>query len=207
MQEWKKEYLNVLKYRKKLFEKDFGIKLHETFDPIRWIRGYRIKKPEIRWDNFKYYEEENSSTKKCEAIDIWMLVYSELDEDKDYMFRIKYKPYGRDKTFYPYEYEHCCDDTFSWGISGVRLHCKHLYGVLVFIDENVIPKHLKIRIAKTTFRPNQKFLSQAQKIVDSREKVPQKLELIFDLMSDELSLKEGYYLKRLNKRLEYLKKV
>jgi len=202
MQEWKKEYLRVLEYEKGLFEKEFRIPLSRKFSPDRWVRGtinYFLKEPEVIWSNIKYCGSG------CNTIDIWLRIFSEKDTNKDYAFRIKYRFYSQNGLYYPYEWEHSCDDTFSLGTSSINLCCKHLYTGLLFIDKRLRGECEKI--AESTFIPNQNFLSHAREIIYSRREASEKLSLLFNLMKKELSLEEGRKLAVLNKRIEYLRKV
>jgi len=197
MQEWKREYIERLDYEKRLFEKEFHIKLSAKFDPARWVRSYFLREPQVRWSNIQ------DCGSNCNAIDLWFIVFSERDVNKDYALRMKYKLYKQ--IYYPYEWEHSCDDTFSWETSNVRLYCKHLYAVLLFIDKNLLEKCKNM--AESTFVPNERFLFDAKKIVYSKEKAPEKVSQIFGLMKEELTLNEGYKLERLNRRIDYLRKV
>ena len=205
MEEWKKEYFKLLEDEKKLFGWKYKIELDEKFDPRRWVRSYfDSKKPSIRWSNLDFYEECLEEEK---SIDIWLLIPSKEGE-KNHELRIKYRPIYKiynNLKYYPYEFEHSCDDTFSTGTSGHPVYCKHLYKALLFIDEEITPKYREI--VKSTFKPNDRFLNETKKIENERIPAVKKIELIFDAMEKYLTLEEGFKLGILNKRLSKLNKV
>jgi len=208
-----KQYIETLFKLKKEFSNKYYVNLHESFDPRIWLRSNEVKL-ELIWPKNVIEEYEAFERGECRSLDFAFLIYS--DEDKSnklgrkYFFTIKYSPYTSQHSsliFYPKVYSHSCYfyefQTVSLG--KIYLTCKHVYAALREVD--AIAKRFSLPIEQSYFYPRSPFLKRKfEEIEKSKEKAEAKLEKTFRLLEEELYINELDSLRRLNRRLRYLKK-
>jgi len=213
----RKNYLDNLRKLQRKFSDKYKIKLHSSFDPRSWLKSKNVKVelywPENEDEILKQYELFKKG--KCKSIDFTFKVYSKdskQENSKSKYVMIKYSPYKSRYSsiliFYPTLYHHSCHfcmfQTVSFGKDYIT--CKHVYASLAKVDE--VAKRLLLPIKESYFYPKSLTLQKRfEKIEESRIDAIGKLERTFLLLENELYIGELERLKRLNRRLEFLKKV
>jgi len=208
-----KQYIQTLLNLQKYFSSKYYVKLYESFDPRRWLRSKEVKL-ELIWPSDVMKEYEAFEKGKCKSLDFAFLVLSdENNSDKlgrRYFLTIKYSPYTSQRSsliFYPKVYSHSCYfyefQTVSLG--KIYLTCKHVYAALREVD--AIAKRFSLPVEQSYFYPRSPFLPRKfEEIEKSKDKAEVKLERSFRLLEEELYINELDSLRRLNRRLRYLKK-
>jgi|GEM_PF-6730409 len=208
MSNWRREYYKVLDEERRRFGKKYGMELDERFDPIRWLRSYSLPEPKIVWHGPRRVDEiVNSTQYECRTVDIWFDVPSQSKKEvENYKLRLKLeRPRNAKRAiFFPAEYDHVCMDTLATGTGSPwgPLFCKHVYRGLKALDDTNLPY-----VAKCTFTPNERLLTEFRRLDEDRSlSVVTKLRATFTLLEDELRLREVPSLRRLNRRLKFLKR-
>ncbi len=208
MNNWRRKYYRVLDEARRRFGKRYGIDLDERFDPVRWLRSYSVPEPKVVWHGPRRVDEvANASPYECRTVDIWFDVPSQTKKEiENYKLRFKLQsPRSmRKKIFYPIEYDHVCMDILATGTGSPwgPLFCKHVYRGLKALDDANLPL-----VARCTFTPNQELLQEFHELDRDRNlSAVTKLEATFALLEDELRLRELPLLRRLNRRLKFLRR-
>jgi len=208
-----KQYIQTLINLQKDFSSKYYVNLYESFDPRRWLSSKEVKL-ELIWPKNVMEEYEAFEKGKCKSLDFAFLIYSDEDKsnklERKYFLTIKYSPYTSQLSsliFYPKVYSHSCYfyefQTVSLG--KIYLTCKHVYAALREVD--AIAKRFSLPIEQSYFYPRSPFLQRKfEEIEKSKEKAEAKLEKTFRLLEEELYINELDSLRRLNRRLRYLKK-
>jgi hypothetical protein len=208
-----KQYIQTILNLQKDFSSKYYVNLYESFDPRRWLRSKGVKL-ELIWPKDFIKEYEAFEKDKCKSLDFAFLVFSdENNSDKlgrRYFLTIKYAPYTSQRSyliFYPKVYSNSCYfyefQTVSLG--KIYLTCKHVYAALREVD--AIAKRFSLPVEQSYFYSRSPFLPRKfEEIEKSKDKAEVKLERVFRLLEEELYINELDSLRRLNRRLRYLKK-
>jgi len=207
------QYIQALLNLQKDFSKRYYVSLDKSFDPRIWLRSKEVKLG-LNWPKDVTKEYEAFKRGECKSLDFAFFIFSNENKsdrlERRYFLTIKYSPYTSQHSsliFYPTVYSHSCYfyefQTVSLG--KIYLTCKHVYAALREVD--AIAKRFSLPIEQSYFYPRSSFLQKRfEEIENSKEKAEVKLERTFKLLEEELLIKELEDLRRLNRRLTYLRK-